>query len=72
MDVRLKRIKEIETWLKGEYIQRLETIRRYKYLGIKPPESEYSLQVEAYNKEQELRAIKGLDPLPDIKNTFII
>lgn len=72
MDIRLKRLKELEEWFEKEYILRLETIRRHKYLGLRPKENEYDLQVEAYEKEQEIRQLKGLKPLPEIKPFFKI
>lgn len=72
MNKKLLKISELEKWFLGEYLLRLEHIRRCKYLGLTPDESEYDLQVEAYNKEQELRTLKGKPLLPDIKNYFEI
>ena len=72
MDIRLKRIRELEKWFSTEYIVRLETIKRHKFFGFKPSENEYDLQLEAYDKEQEIRSLKGLEPLPEIKSFFKI
>ena len=59
-----KRIEEIEKWFRYEYPARLNTIQRYTYLGIKLPETRYHLEMEAYEKENELRALKGKPELP--------
>lgn len=72
MNAKILRISELEKWFLGEYLLRLEHIRRCKYLGLTPDESEYDLQVEAYNKEQELRELQGKEKLPDIVNYFSI
>ena len=63
----LKRIESLEKWFRFEYPSRLNKIHRYSYLGLKLPESRYSLEMEAYNKENELRKLKGLDELPSPK-----
>lgn len=72
MDIRLKRLKELEKWFSTEYLVRIEAIRRQKFFGLKPEENEYDLQLEAYQKEQEIRSLKGLKPLPEIKPFFKI
>lgn len=61
------RIREIETWFRYEYVDRLNRIARYQYLGLPLPESRWDLEVEAYEKEQKLRQLKGLSPLPELK-----
>ena len=61
------RIREIETWFKYEYTDRLNRIARHQYLGLPVPESRWDLEIEAYNKENELRQLKGLSPLPELK-----
>ena len=60
------RIREIETWFRYEYMDRLNRIARHQYLGLPSPESKWDLEIEAYNKENELRQLKGLSPLPEI------
>ena len=47
------RIREIESW--------------FRYLGLPLPETRWDLEHEAYEKENELRILKGLSPLPELK-----
>lgn len=61
------RIREIETWFRYEYIDRLNRIARFQYLGLPLPETRWELEIEAYDKENELRQLKGLSQLPEIK-----
>jgi hypothetical protein len=61
------RIREIETWFKFEYVDRLNRISRFQYLGLPLPESRWDLEMEAYEKENEMRQLKGLSPLPELK-----
>lgn len=63
----IDRIFEIRAWFEKEYSFRLHHIQRCKYLGIKPEYDLYELEKEAYDKEQELRALQGMEPLDDIK-----
>lgn len=63
----LDRIETIQRWFAHEYPYRLQTIARYSYLGIKLPETRYALELEAYEKENELRALTGKEPLPKPK-----
>lgn len=63
----IERIDEIKRWFRYEYPSRLNTIARYSYLGIKLPETRYALEMEAYHKENELRALMGREPLPKPK-----
>lgn len=72
MDKKILKIRELEHWLTVEFVIRMESIRRCKYLGLDVPEREYELQLEAYEKEQEYRQLKGLKPLPKLKDLFII
>lgn len=60
------RIRELETWFRYEYVDRLNRIERHQYLGLPTTESRWDLEIEAYNKEQELRRLKGMSPLPEI------
>lgn len=66
------RLKELQRWFDVEYPRRLNTIERYRYLGLTGTETRYDLEMEAYSKENELRLLKGLQPLPDVKITKII
>lgn len=66
------RERELLTWFSTEYIQRLLTIERYAYLGLPLPETRYSLECEAYKKENELRELRGLEKLPAIKINDIL
>ena len=63
----VKRIEELELWFRYEYPSRLHKIERYKYLGLPLPETRYALEMEAYNKENELRSLRGENPLPELK-----
>ena len=59
--VDVERIDELLRWFRFEYPSRLNTLNRYLYLGLKTPETRYELELEAYNKENELRLLKGQD-----------
>lgn len=61
------RIRELETWFRFEYVDRLNRIARHQYLGLPLPESRWDLEIEAYEKENEMRQLKGLSKLPEIK-----
>lgn len=61
------KIREIEAWFEYEYTTRLNRILRHQYLGLPAPESRWDLEVEAYNKDNELRKLKGQPPLPELK-----
>lgn len=63
----IRRIDELEKWFTFEYPKRLQTIARYTYLGLKHNETRYALEIEAYDKENELRLLKGDEPLPPLK-----
>ena len=60
----IQRIATLEKWFRFEYPARLLTIQRYSYLGLKLPESRYALDMEAYDKENELRRLRGQEELP--------
>jgi hypothetical protein len=61
------RIRELETWFRFDYVERLNRIARCQYLGLPLPESRWTLELEAYEKENELRKLQGLPELPEIK-----
>ena len=61
------RIRELENWFRYDYIDRLNRIARFQYLGLPLPESRWTLEIEAYDKENELRELQGLPKLPEIK-----
>ena len=63
----IEKIGKIERWFATEYLIRLAKINRYKYLGLNCDETRYALEMEAYKKENELRILKGLEPLPESK-----
>ena len=71
-DGSIKRIEELRNWFAYEYINRLHHIQRCNFLGIKPDESEFALQKEAYDREQELRLLLSIEPLDEIKYKDII
>lgn len=68
----MTKIEELEKFLYVEYPRRLSHIQRCVYLGITPDETRYSLELEAYEKEQELRSLIGLEPLEEIKTTTLL
>lgn len=72
MDKKVARMLELEKWFSTEYLLRLEHIRRCKYFNIESDETMYSLQKEAYDKEQEYRKLKGKKPLEDISDGIFI
>ena len=67
-----KEIARLEDWFRINYVSRLNKINRYQYLGLPLPESRYELELEAYEKEQELRKLRGESSLPDIKNKNLL
>ena len=66
------RIKEIKSWFRYEYVDRLNRIERFRYLGLPTEETRWELETEAYDKENELRKLQGLDPLPELKYTDLL
>ena len=68
----MSKLVELEKWLYVEYPRRLQHILRCNYLGVTPDETRYELELEAYNKEQEIRKILGKKPLENLKNINII
>lgn len=67
-----KRISELEHFLYTQYPIRLRAIERAMYLGYEPEERKYDLELLAYAAEQELRELKGIKKLPEIKNKKLI
>ena len=63
----VKRIDELQRWFRFEYPDRLNKINRYTYLGLPLDDTRYRLELEAYEKENELRMLKGEKPLPELK-----
>jgi hypothetical protein len=63
----IKRIEEIEKWFRYEYPARLLKAERYSYLGLKSQETRWDVEKEAYEKENELRLLRGEEPLPALK-----
>lgn len=68
----MTKLAELEKFLYVEYPRRLAHIQRCLYLGIRPDETRYSLELEAYKKEQEYRKLIGKKPLEKISNVDII
>lgn len=66
------RIREIESWFRYEYVDRLNRIERFRYLGLPLPETRWELENEAYHKENEMRKLQGLEPLPELKYTELL
>ena len=65
-------IEEIKRWFNTEYVYRINTANRYKYLGLPMTETRYAVELEAYEKENRLRELMGEELLPDPKFTNII
>ena len=63
----IKQIDKLEKWFRFDYPEQLNRIHRYAYLGLPQEKTRYQLELEAYKKENELRELKGLEPLPQIK-----
>ena len=63
----VKRIDELQRWFRFEYPERLNRFNRYSYLGLPLVETRYHLELEAYEKENELRMLKGEELLPELK-----
>lgn len=68
----IKRIEEIEKWFRIEYPARLLKAERYYYLGIPSQETRWDVEKEAYDKENELRILRGEEPLPALKYTDLL
>lgn len=71
-NVDFQRINELEKWFRFDYVERLNKLNRYTYLGLPLEETRYALEKEAYEKENELRVLKGEKPLPPTKFRKII
>lgn len=71
-NVNFQRINELEKWFRFDYVERLNKLNRYTYLGLPLEETRYALEKEAYEKENELRVLKGEKPLPPTKFRKII
>lgn len=63
----MTQLSELERFLFVEYPRRLQHIESCRYLGIKPDENRYDLELERYKKEQEYRRLIGKKPLDNIK-----
>ena len=63
----IKEIDRLEKWFRFDYPAELNKINRYVYLGLPLEKTRYKLELEAYKKENMLRELKGLEPLPEIK-----
>lgn len=68
----VRRIEEIEKWFRIEYPARLLKAERYYYLGIPAEETRWDVEKEAYDKENELRILRGEKPLPALKYTDLL
>lgn len=65
-------IEALKKWFRTEYRDKLDTLNRDKYLGLPMRISRYSLEMEAYEKENRLRELMGEDALPEPKFTNVI
>lgn len=67
-----KRILELKKWFKTEYVERLNRLNNRIFLKLPREETRYDIEIDAYNKEQELRKLEGLSPLPPVKLNKVI
>ncbi len=67
ISIEAEEIEKLERWFRNEYIERKATIDRYTFLNLPKVETRMELEIEAYQKEQRLRELKGYPKLPDIK-----
>ena len=58
---------ELERWFKETYPYWRNRIEMYAYWGLKAEKTRYELELEAYEKENELRQLRGLEKLPPLK-----
>lgn len=65
-------IDEIKRWFRTEYMEKLATLNRDKYLGLPMRQSRYALEMEAYEKENRMRELLGQEKLPEPKFQNII
>ena len=65
-------IEIIKKWFRTEYRDKWDTLNRDKYLGLPMRISRYSLEMEAYEKENRLRELMGEPKLPEPKFTNVI
>ncbi len=68
----MTKLAELEQFLFVEYPRRLQHIESCRYLGIKPDENRYELELERYGKEQEYRKLLGKKPLDTIKSKNLL
>lgn len=65
-------VDKIRLWFRTEYIEKLTTLNRDKYLGLPMRLSRYALEMEAYEKENRMRELLGQEKLPEPKFQNII
>lgn len=65
-------VDKIRLWFRTEYIEKLSMLNRDKYLGLPMRYSRYSLEMEAYEKENRMRELLGQEKLPEPKFQHII
>lgn len=68
----VRRIEELEKWFRFEYPARLLKAERYAYLGLPMTETRWDIETEAYEKENELKILRGEEPLPVLKYTNLL
>lgn len=65
-------VDKIRLWFRTEYMEKLATLNRDKYLGLPMRHSRYALEMEAYEKENRMRELLGQEKLPEPKFQHII
>lgn len=65
-------VDKIRLWFRTEYMEKLATLNRDKYLGLPMRHSRYALEMEAYEKENRMRELLGQEKLPEPKFQNII
>jgi hypothetical protein len=68
----LAEIEKLQRWFRTEYLEKLAKSKRDAYLGLPCRISRYTLEMEAYKKENRLRELLGKEPLPEPKFKKII
>ena len=64
-NVNIDKIRELTLWFRYDYVERYMAIQRAKFLGYDINDNLFSLENEAYDKDNELRTLLGKDKLPE-------
>jgi len=67
-DLNYNKIMSLQKWLDEDYRRELDIIEMSEYLGFEYPVSKRELMKQAYKKIQEIKTLKGEEPLKEYKN----